>query len=198
MHHCKSPCQRCGVQFSETKLKQHTGMKKMCNPKGMRCKFCNELIAGISGLKEHIDETHKEEETAPILLSKEENLRCLGCDRSFRSNRYLIFHQYSKKDCPQYNGNKEENHGPITCTICSKVFRSLWNLALHQTKKDSCSSKVRVENVTEEILAVPVPCWGCQEEFRSLEDLANHQQKQHDCPAFSPQPYHYGSLYQSL
>ena len=144
MHLCKIPCERCGVQFSETKLKQHSSMKKKCNPKGMRCKFCDELIAGISGLREHIDVNHKEEETASNVLLKEENFRCSGCDRSFSSNRYLVFHQLSKKNCPQYKGNKEVNQGPITCTICYKEFKYLANLAMHQTKKDGCFSKAKI------------------------------------------------------
>ena len=52
----------------------------------MRCKFCNELIAVISGLKEHRDENHKKEVTVHIVLPKEENLMCLGCDQIFPFN----------------------------------------------------------------------------------------------------------------
>ena len=162
------PCERCGERFTEAKLKKHKERKRTCHPRtdqstftiassetssqqpsiksSINCDICDEEVASLTGLKNHIQKMHKKD------------IVCVGCNKTFGCDKDLIFHKKRKRDCPEFNPDLQ--YVPVMKNLESSEVKNL-------IKTESFEEKIfKSESLEENVEAMDVAvestnCWGC-------------------------------------
>jgi len=167
-------CERCGETFTASQLKKHMMRKRMCNPQQgfaqtvqetekIKCDICEETFDNLRNAKHHIKAVHNAEQ-----------FPCVGCDRIFTSEKYLIFHKKRNKNCPEFN--------PDLIYVAKTGSESA-------DKKPVLTADLKEEEGMAglEEAGEAIACWGCDKQFHSLRYLEAHMQQKRDCPAFTQQ-----------
>ena len=218
------PCERCGERFNDFAMKKHLERKRVCNTSGLKCDVCDSILMDADTLMKHMLE-HQGLTATPklfqpkeenLVIAKEENFACTGCDKRFSRQMHLDLHQQRKKDCPAFRGESNTSEELLACPGCDKTFGKESDLKLHQQLKKDCRaytggtissppvvkmeagiSLKPLQELVEEMgegVEESMSCWGCHKEFRNSRYLTAHQHQKKDCPAFTAEEGKYHNV----